>query len=78
MRAEIGTPAEAKHFRHHLEKLTNDVMQIIKAFDIIAKEPESPSRGKKLAQLMNALEMTNDSARYFGLGIDFRSDRKPR
>jgi len=76
MRAQIGTPAEAKHFKRHLKTLTDAVTQIVAGFDAIAKEPESPERGKKLAKLVNLLEMQNDSARYFGLGIDFRTDKK--
>jgi len=40
--------------------------------------PASPvtgvERGKKLAEHLNALTMTNDRALYFGMGFDYKQD----
>ncbi len=68
MKAEIGTPAEARHFKSHLRGLTRAVASAIAAFDQVSAEPQSVERGKKLAKIMNLLELSNDSARHFGLG----------
>jgi hypothetical protein len=69
---------EARNLRKHLRSLTMQVMAIVARMDRIMKQPESNLRGKQIAEAMNALEMSNDSARYFGLDIDFRADKKHR
>lgn len=69
---------EVRNLKKHLRGLTAQVMTTIAAIDRIMKMPESPTRGKLMAEAMNALEMSNDGARYFGLGIDFRTDKKAR
>lgn len=67
---------EIKNLKKHLRGLTAQVMTTISRIDSIMKMPESPLRGKMVAEAMNALEMTNDGARYFALGVDFRTDKK--
>lgn len=69
---------EIRSLKRHLRGLTAQVMTTINRIDHIMKMPESPTRGKLVAEAMNALEMSNDGARYFGLGVDFRKDRKKR
>lgn len=60
-----------------LEKaLTNAVLAFIAQMDVVMKEPHSDDRDKMLARLINALEIENDRARYFALGVDFRTDEK--
>jgi hypothetical protein len=68
--------AEAKRLRAHLTGLTQAVARAIKVIDAEMAKPSTPDRGKTIARCTNALEMANDSARYFGLGIDFRKDKK--
>jgi hypothetical protein len=53
-------------------------MGAIERIDVLMKAPESAFRGKQIAEVTNALEMTNDGARYFGLGVNFRTDKKRR
>jgi hypothetical protein len=77
MKAEIGTPAGGSHYRRHLCSLTQAVAAAIKAFDEVAKEPQSVERGRKLAKIMNLLEMSNDSARHFGLGENLKRRKLP-
>ena len=67
---------EIKNLKKHLRGLTTQVMATICRVDKIMKMPESPLRGKMVAEAMNALEMSNDGARYFALGVNFRTDRK--
>jgi len=42
------------------------------------RQPESYGRGRLIAQVSNALEMANDHARYFGLGVDWRREVKAK
>jgi hypothetical protein len=72
-----GWRREARRQRKHLEDLTTTVMAYLKQSDLVLQQPSSVERGKRLAALSNALEMANDQARYFGLGINFRTDKKP-
>jgi hypothetical protein len=67
----------ARHYELHLERLTKHVMAAIGALDRMGRELDGDA-GKRIAGLVNALEMSNDHARYFGLGIDFRKDQKKR
>lgn len=85
---------EALRLKKELEKLVAANIQAMNALDAIMKAPEgakwtsstepfrSLNRGSAVAKVLNALEMANDSARHFGLGISFKSkqwlkDKKP-
>jgi hypothetical protein len=67
---------EVRNLRKYLTDLTKSVKICLNAFDEEMKKPSSNERGKRIAQICNALEMENDRARYFGLGIDYRKDKK--
>jgi hypothetical protein len=67
---------EIRNLKRHLKGLTVQVMGAIARIDALMKQPESVLRGKQIAEVTNALEMTNDGARYFGLGVNFRTDKK--
>lgn len=62
--------------RKQVVALTNAVLAFIAQMDAVMKEPHSDDRDKRLARLINALEIENDMARYFALGVDFRTDKK--
>lgn len=68
--------ASEQTLRRYLTSLTGAVRHSVVALDRTMKEPESHERGKKIARVLNFLEMENDKARYFGLGIDFRKEKK--
>lgn len=68
--------AEEKKLRRRLKALTSVVMKAIAAIDAEMKGPSTPERGKRIAAIMNALEMENDKTRYFYLGIEYRTDKK--
>lgn len=51
---------------------TNCLIKISKGVDIVMKEKESYERGKKVAQLMNQLDFTNDHIRHYELKIPFK------
>ena len=61
--------------RKYLGVLTKTVQMFLRAHDALMRQPSTVERGKRIARLSNALEMANDRARYFGLGIDYRTDK---
>ena len=71
-----GWRKEARRQRNALAMLTLNVRAFLDRLDEAIKEPSTVERGKKIAQLANALEMANDTARYGALDIDFRTDKK--
>ena len=71
-----GWRKEAKHFRKYLVELSNANLSFIAQLDELMKQPSTIERGRAISKLTNALDMANDSARYFGLGVDYRTDKK--
>jgi hypothetical protein len=69
---------DARNLKTNLKALTDHVLRHLVWLDEEMKKPESPERGKQIAKLANVLEVANDSARYHGLGIDFRKDNKDK
>ncbi len=67
---------ECKKLRKYLQDLTKNVKVCLNALDEEMKKPSDVERGRRIAKICNALEMANDQARYFGLGIDYRKDKK--
>lgn len=67
---------EARNLRRALKSLTADVRAALRALDDVMRQPESEGRGKAIAAISNALEMSNDRARYFALGEDYRKDAR--
>lgn len=65
-----------REMRKYLAELTVAVRKSIDTIDMIMKGPSTVERGKRIAVVFNYLEMANDRARYFGLGIDYRKDKK--
>lgn len=62
--------------RIYLTNLTSAVGQFLRALDDEMKKPSDASRGSRIAKLSNWLEYENDKARYFGLDIDYRTEKK--
>lgn len=71
---------DAKRHKKALVKLTNAVRMYLEQLDKVMEGPSTPERGQQIAQLSNALELANDSARHFGLGIDLKTGKtqKPK
>lgn len=68
---------ELNKIKNHLKELTESVSGFLVRIDAEMKKPSTPERGKVIAGLSNALEIANDSARYFGLGVDYRKEKHP-
>lgn len=62
--------------RRHLITLTNGVLGFLPRLDALMKGAPGMTRVKAVATLCNELEMANDKARYFGLGVDPATDKK--
>lgn len=63
--------------KSHLKKLTNAVLVFLKHLDKEeAADPVGGEHGSRVANLANELDFVNDEARYFGLGVSFRNDKK--
>ena len=64
--------------KKYLTELTVAVRKSLDAIDMIMKGPSTVERGKRMAVVSNFLEIANDRARYFGLGINYRKDKMTR
>ena len=67
---------ETKKLKKYLKDLTVNVRMCLAAIDKEMEKPSDENRGKRIAKICNTLEMANDEARYFGIGIDYRTDKK--
>ena len=67
---------DRNNLKVYLNSLTDAVMVCLREIDKEMQKPSTVDRGKRIATICNALEMVNDQARYFGLGIDYRTDKK--
>jgi hypothetical protein len=68
---------EERKLRKGLEELVKAVTIHLAGLDFEMKGPSTEERGKRIAKLATALEYAKDSARFFVLGIDYRTG-KPR
>ena len=71
--------AAKRHARENakaLKELSAAVTTAINAIDLAMKGTITAETGNKIARIVNALDFANDKARYFHLGIDWRTDKK--
>lgn len=69
---------EIRDLKKHLTELTAAVSDFLKAMDGAMLRSPAADRGKSVAALCNALDLSNDLARHFGLGIDLKTGKVPR
>src|ERR1035437_8017892 len=60
------------------KQYTDEVKQYIDCVDAEFKKPVSNVRGRRLAGLLNMLEMATDTVRHFTLGLDLKTGKKVR
>ena len=72
---QYQTPSAQRNYRKHLRDLTEAVSAVIDAVDIEMgrRAMDIAGRGPRIAKIMNALNLANDRARHFGLGIPLRN-----
>jgi hypothetical protein len=68
----------ARDLRKHLRSLTATVTKACAAIDAEMALPASAKRGRRIAEITNALEFANDIARHFALGVHLKTKNKPR
>jgi hypothetical protein len=73
---EAELKRKVRDLTKHLKDLTASVGGFLARLDIVMEGPSTEARGKRVAELTNQLEMANDRARFFGLGINYRGDNK--
>lgn len=60
---------ELRAMKKHLRDLSAVVGQCVTALDAEMKQPSTVARGSRIANITNALQLQNDIARRFGLGV---------
>jgi hypothetical protein len=60
-----------------LRELVAANQEFMRWLDAEMVKPSDATRGKRIAQALNALNMATDRVRYFTLGVDYRKDRNP-
>ena len=59
---------QIRALKRHLRDLTRNVGECLDAIDAEMERPSTPERSKRIAAICNALNMSNDMAKRFGLG----------
>lgn len=60
---------KSRDMKKHLTDLTSVVTQCLAAYDAEMCKPSTPDRSGRIAKISNALNLQNDIAKRFGLGI---------
>ena len=66
----------ATQYKKALRELTEAVQAFENALDIEMKKPSTFERGKRIAALMNRLQIANHAAMHFTLGYSFQKINK--
>lgn len=69
---------QARKCRKELKHLTDQVQAFIILVDHEMKKPSTSERGSRIADLCNKLQMQNDVARRFTLGLDWNGRKLKR
>ena len=69
---------EERRLKTALKELTHSNLRFFEAFDEVMKQCTDRRTIKAVVTLINNLEVANDRARYFGLGLNFRTDGPAR
>lgn len=62
---------EERELRQNLKDLTRSFLVLLARLDVVMKQPQSPERGKAIARICNDMDVANDCAMRFGLGLNF-------
>lgn len=74
--SEKELKAENRKLKKYLKELTTMTSEYLACIDVLHEHKHSDWRDRQVATLTNKLDFANDQARYFGLGIDYRTDGK--
>lgn len=59
---------QSREYKKYLKELSEAVTRALNALDMEMRQPSSIERGKRVGQICNSLNYSNDMARHFGLG----------
>lgn len=68
--------ADPHALKRELKGLCDVVRKVLDSVDKEMVKPSTPERGKRIAKIMNALNIQYDCARHFGLGESLRTDKR--
>lgn len=63
------TPREIREQQKHFKILGTQIIAFLAQMDVVMHGPSTPERGSKIGKLCGDLEMANDIAMRFGLGL---------
>ncbi len=67
---------DSQNYKKHLDNITTGVNVSLNAIDELIKISPADQLGHGVKHITNALEIKNDEARYFGLGVGFKTHKK--
>lgn len=67
---------ENRRHKKYLKDLVGAVRLFLGELDVEMRKPSTVERGRRIAELSNALEFGNDEAWHFGLGKPLRKKKK--
>lgn len=73
----LGKLSRAK-LPKEVKKLVNSCREFLRLLEDEMKQPSSPNRGRRIAELSNALEMAVDSIEHFGIKELRKKTEAPR
>lgn len=69
---------ECRKKQKDLKNLSDSILIFLHFLDQIGNTIDDQEVGSKIAKLATALDMANDRARFFALGVDYRRDDKAK
>lgn len=67
---------ENRKLKEHIKKLTQAAVIVIEGIDwLMSETPATPERGSRIARLSNLLDLENDGAMHFAVGVPLNKIR---
>jgi hypothetical protein len=64
------TPREEREIKRLFKVLGQNVIAFLAQMDVVMAAPSNDERGKKIGRLCSDLELANDAAMRYGLGLE--------
>ena len=74
----LAEKREIRKLRKALVDLTDTVGHGLALLDAAMQGPSTPERGSRVAKIANVMDMQNDSAMHFALGMNFEQIKKSK
>ena len=63
---------QSREYKKYLKELSEAVTRALNALDLEMRQPSSLDRGRRIGQICNSLNYSNDMALHFGLGLPLK------